>query len=312
MTVGFAHYGRLLRRVAWHSRDMNCCCCCSAVSQARLRHGGLDLRLLLANGVAARAESRPARFGPCFASLSQQFAQRVLDAILGHAFIEKAVCDKYSRRSGLRMCNEQACVVSAPGYLAPQLPTEAPEAGEPFEAVMRDVDELIVPGARCHACLVSANEWHGMRRGAQRCDDSSVSGRNLAAACSGPAHSKPACQIHPFAETSCIDIAVISHFLSCLFSSSAVDAFCSAWPYALHKCSRLQTKQPCVHPRDHPAGMTHWQSPSFFAYFPANSSFPGLLGEMLSGAFNVIGFSWIGSPAATELETVCFNPNSKT
>jgi hypothetical protein len=30
----------------------------------------------------------------------------------------------------------------------------------------------------------------------------------------------------------------------------------------------------------------------------------GLLGEMLSGAFNVIGFSWIGSPAATELETV--------
>ena len=53
--------------------------------------------------------------------------------------------------------------------------------------------------------------------------------------------------------------------------------------------------------------MTHWQSPSFFAYFPANSSFPGLLGEMLSGAFNVIGFSWIGSPAATELETVRVN-----
>lgn len=31
----------------------------------------------------------------------------------------------------------------------------------------------------------------------------------------------------------------------------------------------------------------------------------GLLGEMMSGAFNTIGFSWIGSPAATELETVC-------
>lgn len=30
----------------------------------------------------------------------------------------------------------------------------------------------------------------------------------------------------------------------------------------------------------------------------------GLLGEMMSGAFNTIGFSWIGSPAATELETV--------
>ena len=41
-------------------------------------------------------------------------------------------------------------VWSAPGYLAPQLPTEAPEAGEPFEAVMRDVDDLIVPGTYCH------------------------------------------------------------------------------------------------------------------------------------------------------------------
>lgn len=30
----------------------------------------------------------------------------------------------------------------------------------------------------------------------------------------------------------------------------------------------------------------------------------GMLGEMLSGALNIIGFSWVGSPAATELETV--------
>lgn len=51
-------------------------------------------------------------------------------------------------------------------------------------------------------------------------------------------------------------------------------------------------------------GVTHWQHPGFFAYFPANSSPPGLLGEMLSGMFNVIGFSWIASPAASELETV--------
>eukprot|EP00884_Botryococcus_braunii_P016651 jgi/Botrbrau1/366/Bobra.110_2s0022.2 len=51
-------------------------------------------------------------------------------------------------------------------------------------------------------------------------------------------------------------------------------------------------------------GVTHWQSPNFFAYYPANSSFPGMLGEMLSAAFNTIGFSWIGCPAATELETV--------
>jgi len=35
--------------------------------------------------------------------------------------------------------------------------------------------------------------------------------------------------------------------------------------------------------------MTHWQSPNFFAYFSANSSFPGILGEMMSAAFNIIG-----------------------
>jgi aromatic-L-amino-acid decarboxylase len=51
-------------------------------------------------------------------------------------------------------------------------------------------------------------------------------------------------------------------------------------------------------------GVTHWQHPSFFAYFSANSSPPALLGDMLSGALNVIGFSWVTSPAATELETV--------
>eukprot|EP00753_Platysulcus_tardus_P019342 PLAT7098.2.p2 GENE.PLAT7098.2~~PLAT7098.2.p2 ORF type:complete len:540 (-),score=307.54 PLAT7098.2:71-1690(-) len=54
-------------------------------------------------------------------------------------------------------------------------------------------------------------------------------------------------------------------------------------------------------------GVTHWQSPRFFAYFPANSSYPGMLGEMLSAAINCIGFAWINSPACTELETVCLD-----
>ena len=51
-------------------------------------------------------------------------------------------------------------------------------------------------------------------------------------------------------------------------------------------------------------GVTHWQHPGFLAYFPANTSVPGLLGDMLSGMFNVIGFSWVASPACTELEGV--------
>ncbi|MBP1670000.1 MAG: aromatic-L-amino-acid decarboxylase [Bacteroidetes bacterium] len=51
-------------------------------------------------------------------------------------------------------------------------------------------------------------------------------------------------------------------------------------------------------------GMTHWQSPNFFAYFPANSSFPSLLGEMLTAALGAQCMKWETSPAATELEEV--------
>ena len=53
-------------------------------------------------------------------------------------------------------------------------------------------------------------------------------------------------------------------------------------------------------------GLTHWQSPHFYAYYPCNSSFPGMLGEMLCAGFATQNFSWIGSPAATELETVSY------
>ncbi|CAI9107534.1 OLC1v1006908C3 [Oldenlandia corymbosa var. corymbosa] len=51
-------------------------------------------------------------------------------------------------------------------------------------------------------------------------------------------------------------------------------------------------------------GVTHWQSPNFFAYYPSNSSIAGFLGEMLSAGINMVGFSWITSPAATELEMI--------
>ena len=54
-------------------------------------------------------------------------------------------------------------------------------------------------------------------------------------------------------------------------------------------------------------GLTHWSSPNFMAYFPAFPSFPSLLGEMLCSATNTIGFSWVGSPASTELETRCLD-----
>ncbi|MFN8006270.1 MAG: pyridoxal-dependent decarboxylase [Terriglobia bacterium] len=51
-------------------------------------------------------------------------------------------------------------------------------------------------------------------------------------------------------------------------------------------------------------GVTHWQSPNFFAYFPANASGPSILGELLSAGLGVQGMLWTTSPACTELETL--------
>jgi len=50
-------------------------------------------------------------------------------------------------------------------------------------------------------------------------------------------------------------------------------------------------------------GITHWQSPSFFAFFPSNTSFPAILGDLVSSGLGVQGMIWATSPAATELET---------
>jgi aromatic-L-amino-acid/L-tryptophan decarboxylase len=50
-------------------------------------------------------------------------------------------------------------------------------------------------------------------------------------------------------------------------------------------------------------GVTHWQSPNFFAFFPANASGPAILGDLLSSGLGVQGMLWATSPACTELET---------
>ena len=50
-------------------------------------------------------------------------------------------------------------------------------------------------------------------------------------------------------------------------------------------------------------GITHWQSPNFHAFFPANTSYPAILGELLSAGLGVQGMLWATSPACTELET---------
>jgi aromatic-L-amino-acid/L-tryptophan decarboxylase len=50
-------------------------------------------------------------------------------------------------------------------------------------------------------------------------------------------------------------------------------------------------------------GITHWQSPNFFGFFPSNTSFPSIMGEMLSAGLGVQGMLWATTPACTELET---------
>jgi aromatic-L-amino-acid decarboxylase len=52
------------------------------------------------------------------------------------------------------------------------------------------------------------------------------------------------------------------------------------------------------------AGITHWQSPRFFAYFAATASEPGILAELLAATLNSVAFLWRTSPASTELEAL--------
>ncbi len=49
-------------------------------------------------------------------------------------------------------------------------------------------------------------------------------------------------------------------------------------------------------------GLTHWQHPGFLGYFPANTSGPSVLGDLVSAGLGIQGMSWVTSPAATELE----------
>lgn len=49
-------------------------------------------------------------------------------------------------------------------------------------------------------------------------------------------------------------------------------------------------------------GLTHWQHPSFFAYFPANAELSSVLGDLLSSGLGQLGLNWRASPALTEFE----------
>jgi len=50
-------------------------------------------------------------------------------------------------------------------------------------------------------------------------------------------------------------------------------------------------------------GITHWQSPNFYAFFPTGAAGPSILGDLLASGLGVQGMLWLTSPACTELET---------
>jgi len=56
--------------------------------------------------------------------------------------------------------------------------------------------------------------------------------------------------------------------------------------------------------RDVLPGITHWNHPSFFAYFPSNTSYASILGDLVCAGLGAQGMSWQTSPAATEIEEV--------
>ena len=51
-------------------------------------------------------------------------------------------------------------------------------------------------------------------------------------------------------------------------------------------------------------GITHWQSPRFFAYFAVSAAEAGILAELLAATLNSVAFIWRTSPASTELEAL--------
>lgn len=51
-------------------------------------------------------------------------------------------------------------------------------------------------------------------------------------------------------------------------------------------------------------GITHWNHPRFFAYFPSNTSYASILADLVTAGLGVQGMSWQTSPAATEVEEV--------
>lgn len=52
-------------------------------------------------------------------------------------------------------------------------------------------------------------------------------------------------------------------------------------------------------------GMTHWQSPNFHAYYPTQTSYPSIVGELIASGFGIVGFSWV-SDFLMRFQSCCY------
>ncbi|XP_055639644.1 3,4-dihydroxyphenylacetaldehyde synthase [Toxorhynchites rutilus septentrionalis] len=69
-----------------------------------------------------------------------------------------------------------------------------------------------------------------------------------------------------------------------------------------HWKSIMEEFKRCILP-----GLTHWQSPNFHAFYPSQTSYSSIVAETIAAGLGVVGFSWICSPACTELEVIMMN-----
>lgn len=114
---------------------------------------------------------------------------------------------------------------------------------------------------------------------------------------------------HPFSDRSSANSLSVISYYETLPSKRVVSAVEPGYLHAALPTSAPETPEPFsaiqadIEKHIVP-GLTHWQHPNFLAFFPANMTFPGLLGDMYSTAFTCAAFNWLCSPAVTELETV--------
>nr|CAD7405944.1 unnamed protein product [Timema cristinae] len=177
-----------------------------------------------------------------------------------------------------------------PGYLRPLLPESAPDTPDKWQDVMSDIERVIMPGYHIlnsprpiplfTSQVVYLPGYATNHREHVVMTDSVSPGGSIPHDRKYNVPALEGCRNHK---------TVLDPSQACSSHSPLETSSGGSWQ-ELSTCSCPQ--------------VTHWHSPKFFAYFPTANSYPAIVADMLSGAIACIGFSWIASPACTELEVI--------